>query len=89
MVGGSTVRLFQCLLLAPLISMTTSKKMSILIHKANKDLDFMTDLFKAGKVKPVIDERYPLNEVAEAIRYFGKGYARGKVVIAVEHSPKL
>jgi NADPH:quinone reductase-like Zn-dependent oxidoreductase len=88
MVGGSTARLFQALFLAPLISMTTSKKMRILMHKANKDLDFMKELFKAGKVKPVIDKCYTLSEVAEALRYFGKGHARGKVVIAVDHSPK-
>jgi NADPH:quinone reductase-like Zn-dependent oxidoreductase len=89
MAGGSTARLLQAVFLAPLISMTTSKKMGILMHKSNKDLAFMKELFEAGKVKPVIDKRYTLSEVAEALRYFGKGYARGKVVIAVEHSPKL
>jgi NADPH:quinone reductase-like Zn-dependent oxidoreductase len=88
MVGGSTARLLQAVLVAPLISMTTSKKMGILMHRANKDLDFMIELFEAGKVKPVIDKRYPLSEGAEALRYFGKGYARGKIVITVEHNEK-
>jgi len=89
MAGGSTARLFQALFVAPLISMTTSKKMGILMHKSNKDLAFFKELFKAGKVKPVIDKRYALGEVAEALRYFGKGYARGKIVITVEHNGKI
>jgi len=85
MVGGSTARIFQVMILGPLISKATRKRMGILAHKPNKDLDFMHELFKAGKVKPVIDKRYPLNEVLEAFRYFGDGQARGKVVITVEH----
>jgi NADPH:quinone reductase-like Zn-dependent oxidoreductase len=85
MVGGSTARIFQIMFLGPWISMTTSKKMGILMHKPNKkDLNFMKELFEAGKVVPVIDRRYPLNEVAEALRYFGKGHAKGKVVITLE-----
>ena len=88
MVGGSTARIFQVVFLGPLISMTTSKKMGILMHKPNKDLAFMKELFEAGKVVPVIDRRYPLSEVPEALRYFGKGHAKGKVVITVEHNSK-
>jgi len=88
MVGGSTARLFQAVFLAPLISKTTSKKMGILMHKSNKDMDSIMELFEADKVKSVIDKRYPLCEVAEALRYFGKGHARGKVVITVEHNNK-
>jgi NADPH:quinone reductase-like Zn-dependent oxidoreductase len=56
--------------------------------KPNKDLAFMKELIEAGKVKPVIDRRYTLSEVAEALRYFGEGHARGKVVITVEHDNK-
>jgi len=88
MVGGSTARIFQAMLLGPLISMTTSKKMGILAHKPNKSLDFMKELFEAGKVKAVIDRSYPLSEVPEALRYFGEGHARGKIVITVEHNNK-
>jgi len=86
MVGGSMARIFQAVFLGPLISMTGSKKMGILAHKPNKDLDFMKELFEAGKVVPVIDRRYPLSEVAEALRYFGEGHAKGKVVITLEHN---
>jgi NADPH:quinone reductase-like Zn-dependent oxidoreductase len=88
MVGGSWARIFQVMFLGPLISMTGSKKMGILMHKPNKDLDFLEELFEAGKVIPVIDRRYPLSEVAEALRYFGEGHHQGKVVITLEHNNK-
>jgi NADPH:quinone reductase-like Zn-dependent oxidoreductase len=66
--------------------MTSSKKLGALFAVPNqKDLVFMKELIDAGKVKPVIDRRYPLSEVAEALRYYGKGHARGKVVITLEH----
>jgi len=82
MIGGSIPRVFLIALTAPLI--TRSKKLVILAHKSNsKDLIFMNDLFEAGKVAPVIDRRYPLSEVAEALRYFGKGHVQGKVVVTV------
>jgi NADPH:quinone reductase-like Zn-dependent oxidoreductase len=84
MVGGSMFRLFQVMFLGSLISMTTSKKMGILAHKPNKDLAFMKELLEAGKVVPVIDKRYPLSEVPEALRYFGEGHAKGKLVITLE-----
>ena len=83
MLGGSSARIFQVMFLGPLISMTGGKKIGLMIHKPNKDLDFMKELFDTGKVKPVIDRRFPLSKVAEALRYFGEGHARGKVVITM------
>ncbi len=88
MVGGSMARVFQLMFLGPWVSMIGSKKMGILMHKPNKGLDFMTGLLEAGKVVPVIDSRYPLCEVPEALRYFGEGHAQGKVVITLEHNNK-
>jgi len=87
--GGSLAQVFQPMLLGPLVSMTGSKKMTNLVLRLNQeDLVFMKELIEAGKVKPVIDKRYPLSEVAEALRYYGEGHAQGKVVITVEHSDK-
>jgi NADPH:quinone reductase-like Zn-dependent oxidoreductase len=88
--GGSMAQVYQVMVLGPLISMTGNKKMgSIGVMKQNKkDLVFMKELLEAGKVVPVIDRRYPLNEVAEAFRYFEEGHARGKVVITMEHNNK-
>jgi NADPH:quinone reductase-like Zn-dependent oxidoreductase len=84
-VGGSTAAIFQALFLGPLISRTGTKKMGIVMGKPNKkeDLAFLEELFEAGKVVPVIDRRYPLSEVAEALRYLEEGHVLGKVVITM------
>jgi len=81
---------FLYMLLGPLISMTGSKKMGLVMWKPNKkeDLAFLKELFEAGKVVPVIDRRYTLSEVAEAFRYLEEGHAKGKLVITVEHNNK-
>jgi D-arabinose 1-dehydrogenase-like Zn-dependent alcohol dehydrogenase len=47
-------------------------------------LRYMSQLFEAGKVKPVIDSLRTLNEIPEAMRHFGSGNHKGKVVIALE-----
>jgi NADPH:quinone reductase-like Zn-dependent oxidoreductase len=85
MTGGSMAQLFQAMLLGPVISMTGRQKMGNSGHKPNaQDLLIMKELIEEGKVKPVIDRRYPLGETAEAIRYLEEGHARGKVVITIE-----
>ncbi len=86
MVGGSLARILKTLLLGPLISMTGTRKMSILGVKINKELSYIVELIEAGKIVPVIDRRYPLSEVPEALRYFGEGHAKGKVVITLEEN---
>jgi NADPH:quinone reductase-like Zn-dependent oxidoreductase len=80
-VGGSMGRLFQALFLAPWISLISKKYIRIVALKTNKDLLYMNELFEAGKVKPVIDGPYKLNEFPEAFRIFGKAEHKGKVVI--------
>jgi NADPH:quinone reductase-like Zn-dependent oxidoreductase len=78
------------LFLGPLISMTGSKKVVQFSHKPSvEDLLFMKELLEADKVVPVIDRRYPLSQTAEALRYYGEGHPRGKVVITVEHNDKI
>ena len=86
MVGGSLAAILQGFLLGPLISRTGSKKMGSVMWKPNnqEDLAILEELFAAGKVAPVIDRRYPLSEVPEALRYLEEGHAKGKVVITVE-----
>jgi NADPH:quinone reductase-like Zn-dependent oxidoreductase len=87
MSGGSMSQMSQAMLQGPWISMTGSKKMGNLLAKPNTvDLTFMKELLEAGKVKPVIDRRYPLSEVPEALRYLEEGHAQGKVVITVANN---
>jgi NADPH:quinone reductase-like Zn-dependent oxidoreductase len=82
--GGSLAQYTQATLLGPLISMMGSKKLGSMLGKPNqKDYVFLIELFEAGKVVPVIDRRYPLSEVPEALRYYGGGSAVGKVVITM------
>ncbi len=83
MAGGSTAQIFQAMLLAPWISLLGSKKMGgVSAKRSQKDLVFLKELLEAGKIRSVIDRRYPLSEVAQAIRYLEEGHAQGKVVIA-------
>lgn len=83
MIGGPIARIVQTLFLGLWVSKTGSKKMGLLLHEPNKDLVFMNELFEAGKVVPIVDRIYSLSEVPEALRYFGEGDYKGKVVITV------
>jgi NADPH:quinone reductase-like Zn-dependent oxidoreductase len=67
-----------------MVSPFVGQKLRVLISKERQeDLQLIRDLIEAGKVAPVIDRTYPLNEAPEAIRYLHEGHARGKVVITV------
>ncbi len=83
-IGGLPAQTFQSLLLGPFMSKSDGRKMTSVMKKANqKDLLFIRDLLEDGKIRPVIDECYPLSKTAEAFRYFERGHARGKVVITI------
>ena len=83
-VGGSMGSLLRVALLGPLISRNGSRQVGILIaYPDTSDLTLMTELIEAGKVTPVIDRRYKLDEVPHALRYLEQGHAQGKVVITM------
>ena len=52
-------------------------------HPATKDLELLSELIQAGKVRPQIDRRYPFAEIPAAIAYLEEGHARGKVVVGM------
>jgi NADPH:quinone reductase-like Zn-dependent oxidoreductase len=83
--GRGMIGILARLITALVLSRVGSQKLVTFLARPKKeDLTIMRDLMKAGKVMPVIDRRYRLSEVADAIRYLGEGHARGKVVITLE-----
>jgi NADPH:quinone reductase-like Zn-dependent oxidoreductase len=69
---------------ARVLSRVVSQKLSFLVARlTTEDLTIMAELMEAGKVRPVIDRRYKLNEAPQAMRYLEEGHARGKVVIDI------
>jgi NADPH:quinone reductase-like Zn-dependent oxidoreductase len=84
MCGAGGIQMLQGLLLGPLLSRMGSRKLGVVMAKIDeKDLAFLAQLVAEGKIAPVIERRYPLSGVRDALRYLEEGHARGKVVITV------
>jgi NADPH:quinone reductase-like Zn-dependent oxidoreductase len=85
MVGGSVATLLQVVTRGTWISRRGGQTIGLNAWTPNKreDLTFLAELFEAGKVVPVIDRRYPLHEVPEALRYLEEEPHLGKIVITV------
>jgi NADPH:quinone reductase-like Zn-dependent oxidoreductase len=77
---GPLTRALKALVLSWFVS---QKQVMVLAKPSKEDLTIMAELMAIGKVTPVIDKRYSLREVPEAVRYLEAGHARGKVVITV------
>ncbi len=88
LVGGpaaSVTGLLAGWIAAFVLSRLTSRKFVMFVARSSKeDLALIAELMATGKVTPVIDRRYGLSEVVEAVRYLERGHARGKVVITLE-----
>jgi NADPH:quinone reductase-like Zn-dependent oxidoreductase len=84
MAGGKTAQIFEAVLLGSWYSEKNGRKLTNMLAQINQnDLLILQEMLETGKIVPVIDKRYPLEEVPEAMRYLGAGHARGKVVITV------
>ncbi|MGZ8515464.1 MAG: zinc-binding dehydrogenase, partial [Candidatus Limnocylindrales bacterium] len=82
--GGTTASIFGSILVGPLISRFSDRWTGLLLWWKPfnaADVATVTDLIAAGKLKPVIDRRFPLSEVVDALRYVDDGHPKGKVVI--------
>jgi NADPH:quinone reductase-like Zn-dependent oxidoreductase len=78
---GPFAKVIGALLLSPFIK----QEMGMMIADVTPgDLTLIANLIQQGKVTPVIDRRYPLREVPDAIAYLEEGHARGKVIITME-----
>jgi len=84
--GGTAWPILGGMVLGPLVSLASDKWTGLLLwwkpFKA-EDVATLTDLIAAGKVKPVIDRRFPLSDIVEALRWVDDGHARGKVIITM------
>jgi NADPH:quinone reductase-like Zn-dependent oxidoreductase len=80
---GGTDRLLRALLLSPFVR---QRLRGFVSTEGKEDIERLRELIEAGKLTPLIDRTYPLREAPEAIRYWGQGHARGKVVITVSRT---
>jgi NADPH:quinone reductase-like Zn-dependent oxidoreductase len=84
-VGGSAATLVQVLLIGPLLGRAEGKRLRLLaVRLGAEGLAPLVALCQAGAIATVIDRRYRLSEVPEALRYLGEGHAKGKLVAILE-----
>ena len=83
--GGAMAQVIPALLLGQLLSRIGSRKLQFMLANSNQqDLLVLAHLLEEGEVVPLIDKRYRLTEVPEAIRYLIEEHPRGKVIISTE-----
>ena len=79
-VGGYLRRAAEALATSPFVS---QRLRPFAATETREDLAALANLIEAGKVTPIIERTYALNEIAEALDHYGKGHARGKLVISI------
>jgi NADPH:quinone reductase-like Zn-dependent oxidoreductase len=84
--GGSSLPILAGLLVGPLISMFSDRWSGLMLWWKpfnREDVATLTELIAAGKVKPVIDRRFPLSQLVDALRWVDDGHAKGKVIVTM------
>jgi NADPH:quinone reductase-like Zn-dependent oxidoreductase len=87
--GGTSLPIFAAMLTAPVIGRATGHSMGLLLwwkpfHRP--DVDRILELVAAGQVRPAIDRRFPLSELADALRWVDEGHAKGKVIVTPDRA---
>jgi NADPH:quinone reductase-like Zn-dependent oxidoreductase len=83
-IGGSNRQIFEPMLLGSFYSEKNGRKFSQLVFKTTQaDLVYLKEQVEVGKLKPVIDKRYPIYEIHEAMEYLEAGHAKGKIVLTM------
>ena len=86
MIGGSMPGVYQLWLLnLAALLIREDRKLCLVVEGPNKGLKDLKDLIATNKLIPVIDRTYQLNEVPDALRYFGEGHHKGKIVIKIKN----
>jgi NADPH:quinone reductase-like Zn-dependent oxidoreductase len=85
-VGGIAARLIQSLLYGPILRRITQKNIKMLALKPNKGLVEIGELYQAGKLLPILDAPYKLENTSAAINHFGSGKHVGKVIVSVKEA---
>jgi NADPH:quinone reductase-like Zn-dependent oxidoreductase len=84
-IGGRSGNLLQMLYMNPILKLLSKKRMHMVMLKANKDLDYINELYEDNKINCVIDGPYTFDKIPWAIQRFGDGLHNGKIVIIVSN----
>jgi len=82
-IGGALSQVVKSMLFGGILSIGGKKMQTLAAKQDTKDLELIIRLVQEGKMTPIIDRRYPLQQTAEAMQYISQGHARGKVIINV------
>ncbi len=88
--GGTTPAILGALVVGPVVTLATSRWTGLLLWWKPfdpDDVETLKGLIAAGQVKPVIDRRFPLSQIVDALRWVDDGHARGKVVVTMDEAP--
>lgn len=82
-IGGQSGKLMQMFFMSPILKLFSKKRVHMVMLKANKDLEFINQLYEDKKINCLIDGPYTFDKIPWAIQRFGDGLHHGKIVISV------
>jgi len=82
-IGGRSGKLLQMLYFGPILKLLSKKRVHMVMLKANKDLEYINELYEKNKIHCTIDGPYTFDKIPWAIQRFGDGLHTGKIVISV------